>query len=190
MDDSGAYYIEWSKSERERQILHINAYIWNLERWYRLSYLQGIKGDTDVKIRLLDSVGEGEGMLWENSIGTCTLPYIKQMTSASLMHEAGHPGGMGWGGRWEGNSGLWGTHVYLWPIYADSRQKPSQYCNYPPIKAEAFAWSFPSGSDGKSVCLQLRDPGSIPGSGRSPGEGNGNQRQYSCLENPMDGGAW
>ena len=32
--------------------------------------------------------------------------------------------------------------------------------------------------------------GSIPGSGRSPGEGNGNPLQYSCLENPMDGGAW
>ena len=34
------------------------------------------------------------------------------------------------------------------------------------------------------------DVGSIPGSGRSPGEGNGNPLQYSCLENPMDGGAW
>ena len=34
------------------------------------------------------------------------------------------------------------------------------------------------------------DWGSIPGSGRSPGEGNGNSLQYSCLENPMDGGAW
>ena len=34
------------------------------------------------------------------------------------------------------------------------------------------------------------DPGSIPGSGRSPGEGNGNSLQYSCLENSMDGGAW
>ena len=34
------------------------------------------------------------------------------------------------------------------------------------------------------------DPGSIPGLGRSPGEGNGNPLQYSCLENPMDGGAW
>ena len=34
------------------------------------------------------------------------------------------------------------------------------------------------------------DPGLIPGSGRSPGEGNGNPLQYSCLENPMDGGAW
>ena len=35
-----------------------------------------------------------------------------------------------------------------------------------------------------------RDAGSIPGSGRSPGEGNGNLLQYSCLENPMDRGAW
>ena len=35
-----------------------------------------------------------------------------------------------------------------------------------------------------------RDAGSIPGLGRSPGEGNGNPLQYSCLENPMDGGAW
>ena len=39
-------------------------------------------------------------------------------------------------------------------------------------------------------CYNAGDPGSIPGSGRSPGEGNGNPLQYSCLENPMDGGAW
>ena len=69
---------------------------------------------------------------------------------------------------------------------------------------------FPGGSDGKSgksVCLQLvigfpggselkesasnaGDPGLIPGSGRSPGEGNGNPFQYSYLENPVDGEAW
>ena len=36
----------------------------------------------------------------------------------------------------------------------------------------------------------IRDPGSVPGSGRSPGEGNGNPLQYSCLENPMDRGVW
>ena len=36
----------------------------------------------------------------------------------------------------------------------------------------------------------IRDMGSIPGSGRSPGRGNGNPLQYSCLENPMDKGAW
>ena len=89
MDEPGAYYTEWSKLER--QILYINAYIWNLERWYQWSYMKGSKGDTDVNSRLLDSMGEGEsGIIWENSIETYTLLYIKEMTSESLMHEAGH----------------------------------------------------------------------------------------------------
>ena len=49
---------------------------------------------------------------------------------------------------------------------------------------------FPGGTDGKeSVCI-AGDPSLIPGLGRSPGEGNGNQLQYSCLENSMDRGAW
>ena len=42
----------------------------------------------------------------------------------------------------------------------------------------------------KASAYNARDPGSIPGLGRSPGEGNGNPLQYSCLENPMDRGAW
>ena len=50
--------------------------------------------------------------------------------------------------------------------------------------------SFPGGSEGKASACNAGDPGSIPGSGRSPGEGNGNPLQYSCLENPMDGEAW
>ena len=49
---------------------------------------------------------------------------------------------------------------------------------------------FPGGSDGKASAYNAEDPGSIPGSGRSPGEGNSNPLQYSCLENPMDRGAW
>ena len=53
-----------------------------------------------------------------------------------------------------------------------------------------FKLDFPGGSDGKASAYNARDLGSIPGSGRSPGEGNGNPLQYSCLENPMDRGAW
>ena len=49
---------------------------------------------------------------------------------------------------------------------------------------------FPGGSDGKASAYNAGDLGSIPESGRSPGEGNGNPLQYSCLENPMDGGTW
>ena len=55
-----------------------------------------------------------------------------------------------------------------------------------------YGWvlDFPGGSGGKASAYNLRDPGSIPGLERSPGEGNGTPLQYSCLENPMDGGAW
>ena len=49
---------------------------------------------------------------------------------------------------------------------------------------------FPSGSDGNEYACSSGGMGSIPGSGRSPEEGNGNPLQYSCLENPMDRGAW
>ena len=50
--------------------------------------------------------------------------------------------------------------------------------------------SFPVAADGKESACNEGDPGSIPGSGRLPGEGNGYPVQYSCLENVMDRGAW
>ena len=50
--------------------------------------------------------------------------------------------------------------------------------------------SFPGGSDGKESAYNLGDLGSIPGLGRYPGRGHGNPLQYSCLENPMNRGAW
>ena len=49
---------------------------------------------------------------------------------------------------------------------------------------------FPGGSEGKASACNEGDQGLIPGLGRSPGEGNGNLLQFSCLENSMDGGAW
>ena len=54
----------------------------------------------------------------------------------------------------------------------------------------SFYRGFPGGSDGKASACNAGDPGSIPGLGRSPGEGNGDPLQYSCLENSMDRGAW
>ena len=59
-----------------------------------------------------------------------------------------------------------------------------------------FTWGqtmvddFPGGLDSKASVYNAGDPGSSPGLGRSPGEGNGNPLQYYCLENPMDRGAW
>ena len=81
--------------------------------------MQDSKRDKDIKNRLLDSVGEGEGgMIWENSIETCILPYVKQMISASSMHEAGHSKPVlwdnpeGWGGRKVGGGFGMGGHMY------------------------------------------------------------------------------
>ena len=52
------------------------------------------------------------------------------------------------------------------------------------------AGGFPGGSDDKASACNAGDLGFIPGSGRSPGEGDGSPLQYSCLENPMDRGVW
>ena len=77
------------------------------------------KRDTDVKNGLSDSVGEGEGgMTWENSIETCILSYVRQITSPSLMHETGCSGLVHWDEPegWDedgGGSGVQdGEHMY------------------------------------------------------------------------------
>ena len=58
------------------------------------------------------------------------------------------------------------------------------------FRASLVALGFPGDSDGRDSVHNWGDPGSIPRSGRSPGEGNGYPLQYSCLENSMDRGAW
>ena len=67
------------KSEREKQILHINTYVWNLEKWYRWTYLQGRNRDTDIENGHVDpgeGAGEG-GMNWESSPDIYTPPGVK-----------------------------------------------------------------------------------------------------------------
>ena len=55
---------------------------------------------------------------------------------------------------------------------------------------DIIIWGFPHSLVSKESVCNAGDPVSIPGSGRSPGEGNGNLLQYCCLENPMDKGSW
>ena len=57
-------------------------------------------------------------------------------------------------------------------------------------KYQTFLLVITGDSDGKASAFNVGDQSSIPGSGRSPGEGNGKLLQYTCLENSMDGGAW
>ena len=81
--------------------------------------MQDSKSNTDVKNSLLDSVGEGEGgMIWENSIETCILPYVKSIASPGSMHETGCSGLVhwddpeGWDGEGGGRGVQDGEHMY------------------------------------------------------------------------------
>ena len=64
VDKPKAYNTEWSNSEREKQISYTNAYIWNLERWYWWTYLQGSSGDTDIREQTYGH-GGGEQRGWD-----------------------------------------------------------------------------------------------------------------------------
>ena len=72
----------------------------------------------------------------------------------------------------------------------ERNDNPLQYSCPRKKRAQRNILGFPGGSEVKASAWNAGDLGSILGSGRSPGEGNGNKLQYSCLENPMDGGAW
>ena len=76
MDGPRDCHTEWSKSEREKQISYDIIYMWNLEKWYRWTYLQGRNRDTDVENKLMDTKGGREGgMNWESGIDIYTTMY-------------------------------------------------------------------------------------------------------------------
>ena len=73
------------------------------------------------------------------------------------------------------------SYVFYWPIVIFIWRRKWK------IRSDLY---FPGSSDGKDSACNVGELGLIPGLGRSPVEGNGNPLQYSCLENPMDRGAW
>ena len=93
-----------------------------------------------------------------------------------------------------GNFSLEIKRCLLSMINLDSVLKSRHYFASKDLYSQSYGFSialgFPGGSDGKESAYSVGDLGLIPGPGRSPGEGNGNTLQYSCLENPMDRGAW
>ena len=132
------------------------------------------------------------------------LGWNRSLAQVGCMRQALGPGALGrpresgWRGRWEGGSG-WGTHVNPWLFHFNVWQNPLQlkkkYLVFKKkiklrIKMSLKNFIFPGGSEVKASACKVGDLGSIPGLGRSPGERNGNPLQYSCLENPMDRGAW
>ena len=71
VDGPSDCHTEWSKSEREKQISYINAYMWNLEKWYRWTGLQGRNGDTDVENKRMDTKGGKRQGGWWDELGDC-----------------------------------------------------------------------------------------------------------------------
>ena len=101
-------------SQKEKKwVSYINTYMWNLERWYWWTYLQGSNGDADIENKLVDIVGEGKGgKNWKSNtekicITICKIDsqfefavWCRELTVGVLWQ----PRGVGWGGRWESDS--------------------------------------------------------------------------------------
>ena len=110
---------EVSQKEKHQYSILTHIYI-EFTKMVTTTQMWDSKRDTDIKNRLLDTVGEGKGrMIWENNTETCILPYVKQITSPSSMHETGHSklvhwdNPEGWDGEGEREKGVCnGGHMY------------------------------------------------------------------------------
>ena len=74
VDGPRVCHTQWSKSEREKQILYIDVYMWNLEKWYRWTYFKGKNRDADIENRQMNMEAEGKGRM--GLTGRLGLPYI------------------------------------------------------------------------------------------------------------------
>jgi len=107
VDEPRACYTEWSKSEREKQTWYIKASIWNLERWYWWTYLQGRNGETDIEKRLWTQWGKERVGQIKSSTETYTLPSVRWTANGKLLCNTGsstqylwQPREVGWDGEW------------------------------------------------------------------------------------------
>ena len=112
-----------------------NTYVWNLERWYCWTHLQGSSGDADTENRLVGSAGEGEGGRMERAAMKCTHYHTQTdgQWGATARRRELKPGalwpprGAGQRGRRASGSRGRGHTQHLWLTHADVRQKPTQY---------------------------------------------------------------
>ena len=109
-------HTEWSKSERENQVWDMNTYMWNLEKWYRWSYLQNRNRETDVEDKHMDiKRGRGSEMNWEIKIDIYTLLIlcIKYITNKNLLYSTGNSTWCSVVTRMKRKSKKEGTDVYV-----------------------------------------------------------------------------
>ena len=135
VDEHRASYTEWSKPGRTKQILYLNAYIWNLEKGYWRAYLQDRNRDTNIEKGLVDTVRKGEGKPnWESSSSSTDM-YTTMCKTDSWQEAATlywEPSSIlcddleRWDGGWEGGSRRRGyTYTYSWFTVLYSRNQHS-----------------------------------------------------------------
>ena len=153
MDETGAYYTEWSKPERKTPIQYAAAAAKSLQSyptlWDILMHIYGIEKDgnddpicetakeTHMYRTVFWTLWEKVRVGWFERMALKHVYYhiwnrstvqVRCMIQGAWGWCTGMIWGMGWGGRWEGGS-EWGTHVHPWLIHVNVRQKPLQYCN-------------------------------------------------------------
>ena len=172
--------------------MEMKGLMWNLEKWCGWDYLQGRNRDAGIENGLVDAGKEGEGgASWESSIARNTLTRLKQRANGKLLWDRALSSGLcdDQRGRMHGEEG--GSRgrgsVYTYSCFT-SLCRRNRHSTLNQLSSDLKR--LPGASVGKEFACNVGDPGSIPGWGRSLGEGNGNPLQYSCLENPMDRGAW
>ena len=117
-------HIKWSKSEREKQISYINAYMWNLEKWYRWTYLQSRTRDTDVENQHLDTKGvRGHGIEWEIGIDIYMLCLVAQSCPTLCSMNCSQPGSSVHGDS-PGKNTRVGCHALLQGIFPTQGSNP------------------------------------------------------------------
>ena len=89
VDEPRTCYTKWSKSEREKQISYVNTYMWNLEKWYWWTYLQGRNWDANVENEICGHRGES-GRNGGNRIDMYTQPCVKQIACERLLCNTGN----------------------------------------------------------------------------------------------------
>ena len=142
--DLESVHIEWSESQREKQGLCINAYTWNLEKWYRWTYLQGRNADADVENGGVNTEGGKKG---SNELGDwhwhiqSYCEYNRELVGICCTVQGAQcealwwPRGVGWEGRRRGESrGREYTCTYGWFASLYSRNQHKMASNYNPIE--------------------------------------------------------
>ena len=132
-------HTEWGKSEREKQISYINGCMWNLEKWYRRTYLQGRNRDTDEENGRVDT-GEGEEVGWTGRLGLTHIHYhvqSRQLVGSCCIAQRAQLQALWWPNRWEGWQGKVRVgrrskreEIYenIWLIHFFVQQKLTGHC--------------------------------------------------------------